>query len=167
MDSLPDPSEWDPFTKVRSHQGNLPGLEDRSGYIERMKVWCIPAFLDGYCYTILTSPDEKETYLRKLVWRQYSHNPDWPFFSLAEKKVSIDFLNQLSEKLAAISMNPFRTSSDQILDAALVGISFANGDTSVDLSWMGSFEDQYKDLERWMSDAKKQFARFLPDATSS
>ena len=64
-------------------------------------------------------------------------------------------------------MNPFRTSSDQILDAALIGISFTNGDSSVDLSWMSSFEDQYKDLERWMADVEKQFARFFPDVPSS
>jgi len=159
MDEFEMPS---PLTKFKAHHGSIPGLEDRSNHIETLKIWCSPAFLDAYCYTILVSPDGKECYLRKLLWLLYSQKPDRPFETTLEAKVPMEYFDNLMDDLGAISMNPFKTSSDMILDAALVGIDFWRGDTKVELSWMGSFEGAYQGLERWMAAAKKGFDQFFP-----
>jgi hypothetical protein len=165
VDDYQIPPHLNPITKLKAHHGSIPGLKDRSDYIETLKIWHSPAFLDAQCYTVLISPDEKECYLRKLVWRLFSQKPDKPFHTALEARIPMDYLDTLLDELGAIKMNPFKTSSDMILDAAHIGIDFFKGDTQVELSWMGSFEGAYKGLERWMAKAEKGFDQFFPAAS--
>ena len=126
--------------KIKVHHGSIPGMETRIDYIECLKIWCVPSFLDAYCYTILISPDGKECYLRKLLWRLFSQKPDYPFETALEKKIPVDFVDSLLDELGRIERKPFQTTSDMVLDAARIGLAFARGDVSVELSWIGGFE---------------------------
>ncbi len=163
MDELPDFDELTVHFKVKAHQGKLSGLEDRSDYYERMKLWCIPAFMDAHCYTILSTPDEKETWLRYAIWRQSGLKPDKPYFEAMEKKISIDSFHRLAEGLAEVNLNLFKVSPDQWLDAATTGIVFSLGDTHIDLTWMGSFNEEWKPLEKWCGKTETYFRRFFPE----
>lgn len=162
MEDLPNYDELTVHSKVRAHQGKLSGLEDRSGYLERLKLWTVPAFMDAHCYTILTTPDEKETWLRYAIWRQSGWNPEKAYFEALEKKISIDSLNRLAEGLAGLNFNLFKVSQDQLLDAAATGILFSLGDTQIDLTWTGSFNEEWKPLEKWMAKTETYFRRFFP-----
>jgi hypothetical protein len=51
---------------------------------------------------------------------------------------------------------------DQWLDAATTGIVFSLGDTQIDLTWMGSFNEEWKPLERWCAKTETYFRRFFP-----
>jgi hypothetical protein len=162
VDDYQIPPHLNPITKFKTHHGSIPGLKDRSDHIETLKIWCSQAFLDAHCYTILISPDEKECYLRKLLWRLFSQKPDRPFHTALEAKIPMEYFDNLMNELGAITMNPFKTSSDMILDAALIGVDFWRGDTKAELSWLGSFEGAYQGLERWMAEAEKGFNQFFP-----
>lgn len=162
MDDFPFLSERDPLAKIKVHHGSIAGMEQRSDFIECLKIWCVPSFLDAYCYTILISPDGRKCFLRKLLWRLFSQKPDRPFETALETEIPVEFADRLMDELGRIEMKPFWISSDQILDAAQIGLTFARGDVRVDLSWTGGFEGSYKALENWMDAAERSFDQYFP-----
>lgn len=161
MEDFPSPSDLSPFSKIKAHHGSIPGLEARTEFIESLKIWCVPAFLDASCYTVLISPDGSECYLRKLLWRLYSQSPERPFETSLEKEIPVEYAEDLLNQLGAIEMKPFHTSSDLILDAARIGLTFCRGDTSVELSWTGGFEGSFKELEKWMGSTERAFEKYF------
>jgi hypothetical protein len=167
MDEIPDLDDLNPINQIDSFHGNVVGLVQREDYFETLKVWCVPAFLDAYCYTALVSPDGKTCYIRKLLWRVFSHKPEKLFHTALEREIPLGVLDDLMSELGTISMNPFKTSMDKILDAARVGIHFHRGDASVEISWIGGFETSYAKLEKWRGAAIREFDRFFPEDQKS
>jgi len=167
MDDFEVPLHLNLLAKFKTHHGTIAGLKDRGNHIECLKIWCSPAFLDAYCFTVLVSPDGKACYLRKLLWAMFSQTQDKPFHTALEVELPTEYLESILTELGAITMNPFQTSSDIILDAALIGVDFYRGDTRVELSWMGSFEGAYKELEDWRAKTVRGFARFFPEDANS
>ena len=85
-EDVPDPADWDAITHVRKYHGHITGLPTRDDCIERLKIWCAPSFLDGYCYTLLATFDGKRAYLRKLRFERLISPAKSPFYLALESE---------------------------------------------------------------------------------
>jgi hypothetical protein len=159
---IPEIPQAKAHREIMAHHGKLDGLEDRSKDRERLKLWYLPSFMDAASYTVISTWDEQDTFLRKTIWRLSSWHPNLPRQQSFEKKISIHSFNKLQCQLAEIKMNPFNVSTEQILDAGVHGIIMEHGDARIDLTWCGLGDDNWNELGAWFGKTLRYFELFFP-----
>lgn len=88
MDS-PLTTQEEILNAIQAHQGSIEGLPNRSDFVESLKLWCLPAFLDAYCYSILSKEDGG--FIRRTNWNLMDFGDRTrPFKESSEKNISID-----------------------------------------------------------------------------
>jgi hypothetical protein len=150
------------FNSIQAHQGSIEGLPNRSEFVETLKLWCLPAFLDAYCYSILSK--EGEGFIRRTYWNLMEFGDrKKPFKESAEESISTVSIRELEAELSLIRMRPFVHEPFGICDAADLGIIYHGQNSKINLTWTGGVSKDWRKIEKWFDATISKLDKNFPE----